>query len=150
MSFLIYLAGSAVMFILVLVLAYAVSRTRTRTSDRLGGPLYRAGEGESPVDRLVEVAVESPLGWSIVFLALVLVSVSSIILYFSDVVTVLGSGLTVITVLFGVTLLIYLLYGVYRVARSHGHSSALSITESLVFLGLLGIIGVVGHLVFLM
>lgn len=146
MSYLVYLAGSAFMFMLVVALGLAVSRTRTRTSDRLGGPLYRADDGGDRAAEVYRAVVGSPVTWSAVFLAMVVVAVASVIFYFSDSAVDIGVGVTIVAALFGAGLLGYVLYGTYRLARSRGHSNALSITETLITLGLVGIVGVVVHL----
>lgn len=140
-----YIAGTFLGALLVLALGFWIHSRRKRHSSIIKSryPAPDAGDGSAPDGR----RLDQPLVWMVLFFAILAVVGGTVIAVLTDAPLIGDSPATVVAVVFGTLLTGFVIYNVYTVARTRGHSSALSIFESLAVLGVLAIIGVTALLI---
>lgn len=133
-----YVVSAAVTTLFVLAVVGGVLRSG-------GWRRYSPGEGTSPWRRLSAVAA-SPVVWSLLFFALLLVFGGGTVLFVSGsgVPGAAGAGLAAAAV---VVFAVALFVGVYESARSAGRSAALGVAEGSFLVGMLLVVVVALKLV---
>lgn len=143
----VYIAGTFLGLLLVLVIGFWINSKRPRHSSVLRAGQWTVTDDETPEDSVIDRIVASPLSWVVIFLAVVGLVLGGTFVMMTDFVTLDVSDAFIAGGLVGALLLGYLTYSVYALARSRGHSSALSIAESAVFLGLIAVVVIAAVLV---
>ncbi|WP_049902189.1 hypothetical protein [Halococcus agarilyticus] len=141
-----YIASTLVTGLIVVGLVAALARSREWRSAAATPGAVRTG-GTSAVTTLTETA-RSPLGWTVAFLALVLVIGGGTIAFMTGAIpTAVGQALGVALVLVAATVMGgYLFWGVYHSARYRGIGSAQATGTGLWVLGMVLIVAIVVRL----
>lgn len=140
------LASTMFMLLLVILVLFWIRGRQQRDASTIGGTFFQRRDRGDIFDR-IDAAVDSPIVWALIFFILIFATLASVVLFLSDIPLAIDMML-VIAGIFAVAIIGFLLLGVYLMGRSRGHSSALSIAESMVVLGFLAMLAVLAHLVF--
>ncbi len=139
-----YIAGTFVGALFVLILAFWINSRRTRHSKFLKSERLKQDNG---LEHLVKKIVSSPVSWMVAFIAVVSVALAAAIGVLTGLLEFEGGAWMAVTLIFGTLFSGFIIYNVYAVARNRGHSSALSIGESLAVLVLILFVGVAAMLI---
>lgn len=142
MSAALYFISSAIGLLLLFLFGLWIRKTRTRSAATLSGRLDRETEDGERLDVLDELPrlLNRPVVWTIAFIALIGAVFGTVITFFAEDPAIAGLAGVFAAAVFGTIIVGYLLYGTYSMARSRGHSSALSAMEVLSLLGVLAIV----------
>jgi len=128
-----FLTSTAVMGVILVVTVLVIAgRSRLRT----------APEGGQPPNRRLRTLANSPAGWSVGFLLLVGIALGGTVLYITN--TVVPTIVSALLIgLLTLSVLGYLLWGVYDAARHRGLHAPAGIAAAAWMAGMLFVLGVV-------
>lgn len=139
-----YLVGTVVGLALVVGILAWLNRGRPRRAAAVRADDTTIDDHVSTSS--VDAIIASPVAWAIGFLALVAAVLGATFALLSDTVTIGAAAWDIVIGIFGALLIGFLAYNIYALARSHGHSSALSLAESIAFVAIVALVTVTATL----
>lgn len=141
-----YIAGTFLGILLVLLIGMWINGRRKRHSSMIRAGHPTVGDDEETGSRYATI-IASPVTWAIGFLAVVGLVLGATFAVLSDMVALDIATWDLALGLFGVLFLGFLSFNIFLLARNRGHSSALSIAETVAFVALITVAGVAAMLI---